>query len=90
MNSGLDARQDGETLGSGISPADKDKGKVELSALCQIVATGEKGLNDHLQGKNHNVKAVSLTTQKMGRSTKTTLSLMKSNQCVKATKVLLP
>jgi len=30
MNSGLDARQDGETIGSGISPADKDKDKVEL------------------------------------------------------------
>ncbi|KAK7347609.1 hypothetical protein VNO80_22145 [Phaseolus coccineus] len=63
---GLDARQDGETLGSGISPVDKDKDKVELSALCQVVATSEKDLNDHLQGKKHKVKAASLTTQKMG------------------------
>jgi len=47
------------------------KPKKEWScALCQIVATSEKGLTDHLQGKKHKVKAASLTTKKMGKNTK--------------------
>ncbi|XP_027917727.1 uncharacterized protein LOC114176770 isoform X2 [Vigna unguiculata] len=57
-------------------------------ALCQIVTTSEKGLNDHLQGKKHKVKEASFTRKK-GKSTTTTLSLQKSNQCEKSDKVVV-
>jgi len=73
---------------SGSSSQKKSK-KEWSCAVCHIVATSEKGLNDHLQGKKHKVKAASLTTPKMGKSTKTTLSLKKSNKCVKSTQVVV-
>ncbi|CAJ1944850.1 unnamed protein product [Sphenostylis stenocarpa] len=44
---------DNQLLGSSL----QKKPKKEWScALCQVCATSEKGLNDHLQGKKHNVK----------------------------------
>ena len=47
----------------------KKKPKEEWScALCQVTATSEKGLNQHLRGKKHKAKEASLVTQKMGKS----------------------
>ncbi|KAK7329917.1 hypothetical protein VNO77_24099 [Canavalia gladiata] len=43
------------------------KPKEEWScALCQVSATSERGLNDHLQGKKHKAKEAALRTPKIG------------------------
>ncbi|KAF5749502.1 hypothetical protein HS088_TW04G01471 [Tripterygium wilfordii] len=43
------------------------KPKEELScALCQVSATSEKGLNDHLQGKKHKAKEATLIKRNVG------------------------
>ena len=45
--------------------------------LCQISATSEKALNDHIQGKKHKANKESTITQKIGKRKKTTLTLKK-------------
>ncbi|KAL3586422.1 hypothetical protein D5086_013289 [Populus alba] len=47
----------------------KKKPKEEWScALCQVSATSERGLNEHLQGRRHKAKEAGLRAQKMARN----------------------
>ncbi|KAI8570319.1 hypothetical protein RHMOL_Rhmol01G0025300 [Rhododendron molle] len=47
----------------------KRKRKEEWScAICQVSATSERGLNEHLQGKKHKSKEAGLITQKAGKN----------------------
>lgn len=47
----------------------KKKPKEEWScALCQVSATSERGLNEHLQGRRHKAKEAGLRAQKMVRN----------------------
>ncbi|KAF7154670.1 hypothetical protein RHSIM_Rhsim01G0028100 [Rhododendron simsii] len=47
----------------------KKKRKEEWScAICQVSATSERGLNEHLQGKKHKSKEAGLITQKAGKN----------------------
>lgn len=70
------------------SSLEKKTKKDWSCALCHIVTTSEKGLNDHLQGKKHKMKEASRTPT-IGKNTITTLSLKKSNHCVKSNKVIV-
>ncbi|KAK9275943.1 hypothetical protein L1049_023218 [Liquidambar formosana] len=55
------------------SVASKKKPKEEWScALCQVTATSERGLNEHLQGKKHKAKEAGLISQKTGKNSSTT------------------
>ena len=52
---------------SSVGP--KKKHKEEWScALCQVSATSERGLNEHLQGKKHKAKEAGLVAQRAGKS----------------------
>ncbi|CAK7338174.1 unnamed protein product [Dovyalis caffra] len=47
----------------------KKKPKEEWScALCQVGATSERGLNEHLQGRRHKAKEAGLRAQKMAKN----------------------
>ncbi|XP_009792402.1 uncharacterized protein [Nicotiana sylvestris] len=47
----------------------KTNGKEDWScALCQVSATSERGLNDHLQGKKHKSKEAALISQRNGKN----------------------
>nr|XP_016433334.1 PREDICTED: uncharacterized protein LOC107759834 isoform X2 [Nicotiana tabacum] len=47
----------------------KKNGKEDWScALCQVSATSERGLNDHLQGKKHKSKEAALISQRNGKN----------------------
>ncbi|OIW19483.1 hypothetical protein TanjilG_09503 [Lupinus angustifolius] len=60
----------------------KKKSKEEwICEVCQVSATSEKGLNDHLQGRKHKTKEIGLRKKKFVKSTKT--SSKKSEKSVK-------
>ncbi|KAJ0091704.1 hypothetical protein Patl1_14572 [Pistacia atlantica] len=61
------------------------KNKIEewSCALCQVSATSERGLNEHLRGKKHKAKEKALRTQKMQQKN-STASLPKKQKSVKA------
>lgn len=68
----------------------KKKPKEEWScALCQVSATSERGLTEHLQGKKHRAKETALRNQKIGKSTNTSLSLKKSEKSVKSNEAIV-
>ncbi|KAJ6362125.1 hypothetical protein OIU78_002515 [Salix suchowensis] len=47
----------------------KKKPKEEWScALCQVSATSERGLSEHLQGRRHKAKEAELRAQKMPKN----------------------
>ncbi|KAK4337688.1 hypothetical protein RND71_042175 [Anisodus tanguticus] len=49
--------------------ASKKNSKEDWScALCQVSATSERGLNDHLQGKKHKSKEAALRAQRNGKN----------------------
>ncbi|KAJ9689020.1 hypothetical protein PVL29_014591 [Vitis rotundifolia] len=51
------------------SVGSKKKLKEEWScALCQVTATSERGLNEHLQGKKHKAKEAGLVAQRAGKN----------------------
>ncbi|XP_049359729.1 uncharacterized protein LOC125824401 isoform X2 [Solanum verrucosum] len=51
------------------SSVPKKNGKEDWScALCQVSATCERGLNDHLQGKKHKSKEAALREQRNGKN----------------------
>lgn len=65
------------------------KSKPEWSCtLCGITVTSEKQLNAHHQGKKHKAKETFLRTQKIGKSTKISLSLKKKKKRVKSNEVV--
>ncbi|GLT43683.1 hypothetical protein SLA2020_176170 [Shorea laevis] len=52
--------------------ASSKKPKEEWScALCQVSATSEKGLNEHLQGRKHKAKEEELRAQRMAKTSQT-------------------
>ncbi|XP_074273643.1 uncharacterized protein LOC141597171 isoform X3 [Silene latifolia] len=54
-------------VGSAIEVFKKQKTKEDWScALCQITATSERGLHDHLQGKKHKTKERGMVSQRTG------------------------
>lgn len=58
------------TVGAAEPPSvgSKKKCKEEWScAICQVSATSEQGLNEHLQGKKHKSKEAGLRTQNAGK-----------------------
>ncbi|GFS31432.1 hypothetical protein Acr_00g0017260 [Actinidia rufa] len=51
------------------SVGSKKKSKEEWScAICQVSATSENGLNEHLQGKKHKSREAGLRTQRTGKN----------------------
>ncbi|CAL0330421.1 unnamed protein product [Lupinus luteus] len=60
----------------------RKKSKEEwICEVCQVSATSEKGLNDHLQGRKHKAKEIGLRKRKFVKSTNT--SSKKSEKSVK-------
>ncbi|CAH1432718.1 unnamed protein product [Lactuca virosa] len=56
----------GDSSGS-YSDTSKKKIREEWNcAICQVTATSERGLNEHLKGKKHQMKEASLIAQKTG------------------------
>ncbi|KAE9602360.1 putative transcription factor C2H2 family [Lupinus albus] len=67
----------------------KKKPKEDWScAVCQVSATSEKGLKDHLQGRKHKAKEIALRKQKIFKSTNTSFSSKKSEKSVKSNQLM--
>ncbi|CAL0307062.1 unnamed protein product [Lupinus luteus] len=67
----------------------KKKPKEDWScAVCQVSATSEKGLKDHLQGKKHKAKEIALRKHKTFKSTNTSFSSKKIEKSVKSNQLM--
>lgn len=51
-----------------VAPKKKLKEEEWSCALCQVSATSERGLNEHLQGKKHKAKEAGLVAQRAGKN----------------------
>lgn len=80
------ANNDTETSAFGLKKKPKKEWKCEL---CQVSATHESGLTNHLHGRKHKAKEAALGTQKNGKSTKASLLSKESEKSVKATETFL-
>ncbi|XP_059286088.1 uncharacterized protein LOC132039606 isoform X2 [Lycium ferocissimum] len=77
----------------------KKNGKEDWScALCQVSATSERGLNDHLQGKKHKSKEAGLRAQRNGKNYNIglcpkkpkTINLLEANENLNMEQVVKP
>ncbi|PON99374.1 Zinc finger, double-stranded RNA binding [Trema orientale] len=67
----------------------KKKPQEEWScALCQVTATSEKGLNQHLRGRKHKAREAGLVSQKVGKSPINAPSRKKTGNPSKATETV--